>query len=113
MLHILLDNVSVRVYLCMYAPLCNQSFVGSSYSSLCCHLLTEEAESLEVSAVPYQTILAATADFSPRPLAEGGHKLGEGGSGEVFHCSLSISGSQERIEIAVKVLRRDPEVHTS
>jgi hypothetical protein len=69
----------------------------------------EEAESLEVAAVPYQTILSATADFSPRPLAEGGHKLGEGGSGEVFHCSLSISGGQERIEIAVKVLRRDPE----
>ena len=53
--------------------------------------------------IEYKVLLEATGHFDKTPLDSGGHKLGEGGFGEVFHCKLDISG--ERIEVAVKVLR--------
>ena len=69
----------------------------------------------EVTAVsvPYLRLHAATAGFSHAPYAHGGHKLGEGGSGEVFYCNISLVDGQGPQEIAVKLLRRteDPKVH--
>ena len=69
---------------------------------------------LELTAVsvPYLRLHAATAGFSHVPFAHGGHKLGEGGSGEVFYCNISLVDGQSSQEIAVKLLGRneDPKV---
>lgn len=54
--------------------------------------------------VPYKTLLEVTGGFSQVQYEEGGHKLGEGGSGEVFHCTISSGESQQGVEVAVKVL---------
>lgn len=56
--------------------------------------------------VPYATLHNATGGFSSVSYAQGGHKLGEGGSGEVFHCRISLVGGQGEQEIAVKVFLR-------
>ena len=54
--------------------------------------------------VPYKTLLEVTGEFSQVPYEEGGHKLGEGGSGEVFHCTISTGQEEHGLEVAVKVL---------
>lgn len=54
--------------------------------------------------VPYKTLLEVTGGFSQVHYEEGGHKLGEGGSGEVFHCTISSGEDKEGLEVAVKVL---------
>lgn len=61
--------------------------------------------SLKLAAVhvPYATLHNATEGFSSVPYAQGGHKLGEGGSGQVFHCRLSLVGGEGEHEVAVKV----------
>ena len=48
----------------------------------------------------------ATGGFSPLAHSQGGHKLGEGGSGEVFHCELSLEGGRPQ-DVAVKVFRSE------
>lgn len=53
--------------------------------------------------VPYEVLSEATAHFSQLPYKEGGHKLGEGGFGEVFWCRVQVGGGE--VEAAVKVLR--------
>ncbi len=52
----------------------------------------------------YASVLEATGGLDETPHSEGGHKLGEGGFGEVFYCRLVIRG--EEIATAVKVLRK-------
>ncbi len=52
----------------------------------------------------YSHVLEATGGLDETPHSEGGHKLGEGGFGEVFYCRLTIRG--ETTEAAVKVLRK-------
>lgn len=68
------------------------------------------AHSLALAAptinVPYETLHSATGGFSSALYAQGGHKLGEGGSGEVFHCKIPLMGGWGAQEIAVKVLWR-------
>ena len=65
--------------------------------------------SLSTVCVPYQTLHRATAGFSAIPHANGGHKLGEGGSGEVFHCCISLVDGEKAQDVAVKVLQRSSE----
>ncbi len=52
--------------------------------------------------VKYEVLMAATAGFDRTPYKEGGHKVGEGGFGEVFQCSLVLQGGP--VHAAVKVL---------
>lgn len=77
----------------------------------CCLLYSTEdsvVHSLKLAAVhvPYATLHNATEGFSSVSYAQGGHKLGEGGSGQVFHCRISLVGDQGEQEIAVKVFSR-------
>lgn len=67
--------------------------------------------SLKLAAVhvPYAALHNATEGFSSVSYAQGGHKLGEGGSGQVFHCRLSLTGGEGEQEVAVKVFK-DPKV---
>ena len=52
--------------------------------------------------VKYEVLMEATAGFDRTPYKEGGHKVGEGGFGEVFQCSLVLQGGP--VHAAVKVL---------
>ena len=52
--------------------------------------------------VKYEVLEEATAGFDRTPYKEGGHKVGEGGFGEVFQCSLVLQGGP--VHAAVKVL---------
>ena len=61
---------------------------------------TETAGPVEI---PYQVLEEASGNFNQLPYKEGGHKLGEGGFGEVFHCLLRLGGGAP-VEAAVKVL---------
>ncbi len=54
--------------------------------------------------MPYSRILEATGGLDVTPHSSGGHKLGEGGFGEVFYCRLMIGGQEK--EAAVKVFRK-------
>ena len=53
--------------------------------------------------IPYHVLEEASGNFDQLPYKEGGHKLGEGGFGEVFHCLLRLGGGAP-VEAAVKVL---------
>lgn len=46
-----------------------------------------------------------TKQFDQTPYHKGGHKLGEGGFGEVFYCRLKLSGDKQET-LAVKVLNK-------
>ena len=48
----------------------------------------------------YQELSQATNNFDDRPLSRGGCKLGEGGYGPVFKCSLKYT------EVAVKGINK-------
>ena len=67
---------------------------------------TSSSSTIEVPAgleeVGYGVLLEATRQFDQTPYREGGHKVGEGGFGEVFQCSLVLQ--KGRIHAAVKVL---------
>lgn len=52
--------------------------------------------------VRYEVLMEATAGFDRTPYKEGGHKVGEGGFGEVFQCSLVLQRGP--VHAAVKVL---------
>ena len=52
----------------------------------------------------FEAIKAATNDFDPRPLSQGGCKLGEGGFGPVFRGKLKFT------DVAIKILRSTPKV---
>lgn len=54
--------------------------------------------------VPYATLYEGTNHFSELPYKEGGHKLGEGGFGEVFWCRMTVGGRER--EVAVKILNK-------
>ena len=54
--------------------------------------------------VSYKVLLETTGGLDETPYSSGGHKLGEGGFGEVFYCQLVIR--EEKVEAAVKVLRK-------
>ena len=56
-------------------------------------------------SVAYQTLLEATDRFCPLAYGQGGHKLGEGEYGEVFHSTISLAPRLGTKEIAVKVLK--------
>ena len=55
-----------------------------------------------LTEVAYSVLDSATLHFDPRPYRDGGHKLGSGGFGEVFHCELEIRGTTR--QVAVKAL---------
>ena len=50
--------------------------------------------------IPYAVVAKATELFNETPVSEGGHKLGQGGFGQVFYCKLKM-GDHEK-EVAVK-----------
>lgn len=52
--------------------------------------------------VKYEVLMTATGQFDRTPYKEGGHKVGEGGFGEVFQCSLVLQNGP--VNVAVKVL---------
>ena len=52
--------------------------------------------------VKYEVLKDATGQFDSTPYREGGHKVGEGGFGEVFQCFLELQNGC--IHAAVKVL---------
>ena len=52
------------------------------------------------SIIPYAFVAKATELFNEIPVSEGGHKLGQGGFGQVFYCKLKM-GDHEK-EVAVK-----------
>ena len=56
----------------------------------------------DLTELPYPLLEEASGHFDQRPYKEGGHKLGCGGFGEVFHCRLHLLGSLK--EVAVKAL---------
>lgn len=64
---------------------------------------------LNTACLPYQTLHTATGGFCQTAYNSGGHKLGEGGSGEVFHCLIALVEGQQPQNVAVKVLRRNSE----
>lgn len=56
--------------------------------------------------LPYRVLQDATEQFDQTPYdSKGGHKLGEGGFGEVFYCRTKLSGDQQE-DLAVKVLNK-------
>lgn len=52
--------------------------------------------------IAYSSLRKGTNSFSQLPYKEGGHKLGEGGFGEVFYCRTVVH--ERAVETAVKVL---------
>lgn len=52
--------------------------------------------------VKYEVLKTATGQFDRTPYKDGGHKVGEGGFGEVFQCSLVLQNGP--VNVAVKVL---------
>ena len=72
----------------------------SSFSSSSSSSSFEAPSGLE--EVRYEVLLEATWHFDQTPYKEGGHKVGEGGFGEVFQCSLMLS--RGRVHVAVKAL---------
>ena len=52
--------------------------------------------------IAYSSLQKGTNSFSQLPYKEGGHKLGEGGFGEVFYCRTVVH--ERAVETAVKVL---------
>ena len=52
----------------------------------------------------YEELRDATNNFDPKPLSQGGCKLGEGGFGPVFKGRLKFT------EVAIKILRNTPKV---
>ena len=52
--------------------------------------------------VRYEVLVGATSRFDRTPYKDGGHKVGEGGFGEVFQCILTLQDGP--IHAAVKVL---------
>jgi hypothetical protein len=52
----------------------------------------------------YEELRAATNSFDPKPVSQGGFKLGEGGFGPVFRGILKFT------EVAIKILRNTPKV---
>ena len=64
-------------------------------------------ESLTVSdlvEVPYQVLEEASNHFDQVLYKDGGHMLGSGGFGEVFHCQVKLPGFTEEKEVAIKAL---------
>ena len=63
-------------------------------------------ESLSLSPhlteLPYAVLDRACEHFNQTLFRDGGHKLGSGGFGEVFHCKLEMGGTEK--EVAVKAL---------
>ena len=54
-----------------------------------------------LAEVPYAVLEEACGHFDLVPYSDGGHRLGSGGFGEVFHCRLQLQGERE---VAVKAL---------
>jgi len=52
--------------------------------------------------VKYNLLEEATGNFDRTPYKDGGHKIGEGGFGEVFQCWLTLRSG--RVHAAVKIL---------
>ena len=52
--------------------------------------------------VKYDLLAGATGNFDRTPYKDGGHKVGEGGFGEVFQCWLTLRSG--RVHAAVKIL---------
>lgn len=52
----------------------------------------------------YEELRNATNGFDPKPLSQGGCKLGEGGFGPVFRGKLRFT------DVAIKILRITPKV---
>lgn len=51
--------------------------------------------------VSYDDVLKATGEFNETSFEDGGHKLGQGGFGQVFYCKMDLGEGMQ--EIAVKV----------
>lgn len=64
------------------------------------HELPPASDNLE--EVRYEELVEATDHFDNTPYKEGGHKVGEGGFGEVFQCHLMLQNGL--VHVAVKVL---------
>ena len=58
-------------------------------------------ESRPTRLVPYDDVLKATCEFNETSFEDGGHKLGQGGFGQVFYCKMDLGEGMQ--EIAVKV----------
>lgn len=108
--------------LCVGAPLCvSDSSSGTSTTcaqeedTTCSDMLTNRTppppySSLEAPPTPagleevkYEVLMEATRLFDKTPYKDGGHKVGEGGFGEVFQCSLVLQNGTT-VNAAVKVL---------
>ena len=99
-------------------PLCvSDNSIASSGTSTACHRDENTPSrspppsyvSLEAPPTPagleeikYEVLMTATGQFDRTPYKEGGHKVGEGGFGEVFQCSLVLQNGP--MNVAVKVL---------
>ena len=65
-------------------------------------LSLESLPTSDLIEVAYGVLKEACGDFAELAYRDGGHKLGSGGFGEVFHCYLNLLGSER--EVAVKAL---------
>lgn len=62
----------------------------------------ESLATSDLTEVSYAQLEEACGHFDDVLYREGGHKLGSGGFGEVYHCHLTLAGSAK--EVAVKAL---------
>lgn len=74
----------------------------SSSTKLSHDLLEAPPTPVGLEEVKYEVLVEATDQFDDTLYKEGGHKVGEGGFGEVFHCSLILQNGP--VHAAVKVL---------
>ena len=87
---------SLRFFLFTVCPSSDTSEAGTVFSFDALSL------SANLTEVAYSVLDGATLHFDPRPFQDGGHKLGSGGFGEVFHCELEMRGRTR--QVAVKAL---------
>ncbi|XP_064390242.1 interleukin-1 receptor-associated kinase 4-like isoform X2 [Halichondria panicea] len=89
-------------------PLHAKQEATKRYKLKSCTPSSDDTTATGLPHVSYTQILEATGGLDETPHSSGGHKLGEGGFGEVFYSRLMIGGQEK--EAAVKVLRKKDDV---
>ena len=83
-------------------PAGRRPLISGTSPNLSSVISLESLPTSDLPEVPYDVLKKASGHFDQLAYREGGHKLGSGGFGEVFHCQLNLLGAER--EVAVKAL---------